>query len=381
MFAFIFARRCIVCAAAQERNGAAVAVSGFRGDDFFDGVAGDGFTVVVDFFQGLVELADGHVCQLGVRVRRIRAPVAVQRTAVRFRRHQDFIVGTEDFARVDFAARRQEDADFTRRVAVAVRRRDDVEVVIGEDFTVVGISTVRILLSRCEMSAVVAVAGIDVGTVVVFDHVVERRRCGSAAGIRRADIRAARDIIEVDAGQRRNTCRFDHDLIRFQKAFIAGCRVGIGLVSLDDVVFSGAGIAFVCFVLNGIAVADPVGFTRAVNRFFVIGITVKSPTAAVCTCSARIISVCIVAVVDENGYILARRSRTGIGCIRRSQASGQGQTAAKSEDGQSRFCLFQTRCMMMRNTMLTRTRRDKFRTYDVAIANRIPYYLINLIHK
>ena len=221
------------------------------------------------------------------------------------------------------------------------------------------------------MSAVVAIAGIDVGAVIVFNHVVERRRRGSAAGIRRADIRTARDIIEVDVSQRRDARRFDHDLVRFQKAVVTGRRVRLGLVSLDDVVFARARIAFVRFVLNGVAVTDPVGFARAGNRFLVIGVAVKSPAASICT----------VAVIDENCDVLARRGRTGIGRVRRSQASGQCQTAAKSEDGQSRFCLIQSRCMMIGNTMLTRTGRDKFRTYDVAIANRIPYYLINLIHK
>ena len=55
--------------------------------------------------------------------------------------------------------------------------RNDVEIVIGKDFTVVRISAIRILISLCKVSTIVAATSIDVGAVVIFNHVVERQRC------------------------------------------------------------------------------------------------------------------------------------------------------------------------------------------------------------
>ena len=59
MFAFILARCRVVLAAANEIDSAAISLSCRL--DFFNRVAGYGFTVVIYLFQSLVELTNGHV--------------------------------------------------------------------------------------------------------------------------------------------------------------------------------------------------------------------------------------------------------------------------------------------------------------------------------
>ena len=63
VFAFILARCRVVLAAANEVDSAAISTA-FRFScrlDFFNRVAGYGFTVVIYLFQSLVELTNGHV--------------------------------------------------------------------------------------------------------------------------------------------------------------------------------------------------------------------------------------------------------------------------------------------------------------------------------
>ena len=59
MFAFILARCRVVLATANEIDSAAISLSCRL--DFFNRVAGYGFTVVIYLFQSLVELTNGHV--------------------------------------------------------------------------------------------------------------------------------------------------------------------------------------------------------------------------------------------------------------------------------------------------------------------------------
>ena len=59
IFAFILARCRVVLAAANEVDSAAISLSCRL--DFFNRVAGYGFTVVIYLFQSLVELTNGHV--------------------------------------------------------------------------------------------------------------------------------------------------------------------------------------------------------------------------------------------------------------------------------------------------------------------------------
>ena len=197
--------------------------------------------------------------------------------------------------------------------------RNDVEIVIGKDFTVVRISAIRILISLCKVSTIVAATSIDVGAVVIFNHVVERRRCCRIAGIRSTDVGTARNIVEVDASQRRNTCRVDHNLIRFKKTcIILGC-IGISFVSLDDIALSSSGVPFIFFIFNAIAITDPVRFTG--NRFFVIAMSIKIPCIIVLNFMAPTCVVIVVICIHKNSHILACYCRTRIGRIRRSHSA------------------------------------------------------------
>ena len=165
MFAFILARCRVVLAAANEVDGAAISLSCRL--DFFNRVASYGFTVVVYLFQGLVELANGHVGQLGVRIRRIGAPVAVHRTRIGFGRHEYFIIGTENFTRIHFTTGREENTNFVIY---------DVEIVIGNNFSLIRICTIRISRGCLKAVTKISVTSIYIRAVVVFNHVVKRRR-------------------------------------------------------------------------------------------------------------------------------------------------------------------------------------------------------------
>ena len=194
----------------------------------------------------------------------------------------------------------------------------DIEIVIGNDFSIVRISTIRIFRSDLKAFTKISVTSIHIRAIVVFNHVVKRRRCRSTAGIRSPDIGTARNIVEVDASQRRNACRFDHNLIRFQEPFITGSCIGIGFVSLDDIILESAGVPFIFFIFNGIAITDPIRF--AGNRFFVIAVSIKSSCITVCHLAAPN-CVIVVARIHKHCHILAFYCRTCIRRIRRSHSA------------------------------------------------------------
>ena len=209
-------------------------------------------------------------------------------------------MGTKDFTRIHFIAGREENTNFIIYY---------VEIVIGNDFSLVRISAIRIFRGGFKAFTEISLTSIHIRAVVVFNHVAEQRRRRSAAGIRCADIRTARDIIEVDASQRRNACRFDHNLIRFQKTGITASFIGIGLISLNDIVLEGTRIPFIFFVLNGIAITDPVRLIR--NCFFVIAMATKNS----CIMGR------VVFIIHKHCHILTFYCRTCIGRVRRSHSA------------------------------------------------------------
>ena len=167
VFAFILTRCRVVLAAANEVNSTATISLSCR-LDFFNRVASYGFTVVIYLFQCLVELTNGHVRELGIRIRRIGAPVAVHRPRIGFSRHEYFIISPKDFTRIHFAAGREENTNFIIYY---------VEIVIGNDFSLVRISTIRIFRGSLKAFTKISLTSIHIRAVVVFNHVVERRRC------------------------------------------------------------------------------------------------------------------------------------------------------------------------------------------------------------